>query len=73
VRFEVPTGVSIEVMRFSRMRPCVIWEMGTSVLEKCTASTFNVDDFSAFKMEAADSFEILITSNQNTQHHILED
>jgi hypothetical protein len=66
VRFEVPTAVSIEVIWFSRMRLCI-------VLGKCTASTFNVDDFSAFKMEAADSFEMLITSNQNTQHHILED
>jgi hypothetical protein len=51
VRFEVPTAVSIEVIWFSRMRHCVDWEMGTSVLE----------DFSALKMEATYSFEILIT------------
>jgi hypothetical protein len=46
--------------------------MGASVLEKLTASTFSVDDYSALKMEAADSFKTLININQNTRHHILE-
>jgi hypothetical protein len=47
--------------------------MDASVVEKFTASTFGVDDYSALKMEAADSFKTLITANQNTQHHIPED
>jgi hypothetical protein len=52
VRFEVPTAVTAKIF-FYEMWHCVVWQIGTDVAEKPTASIFRVEDASLVKIKTS--------------------